>query len=193
MLDTPAAASHSMLQLLILCRAKDRAAQMASAWRLVQVQQVYSVAMTLPLTLAVDNLAEARTQADLITTGSNASSGLSSALAAGLIAGESSAPRAFHHYISLTAMMQQHIHHMPQLSVGHWGGFSPLRMLHWFLAQADSMWAVSVRWVCYACNQQQQHSSTQHVMQHYVHHTAIYPYHVIAQPLYGQCIQAVHE
>ena len=68
------------------------------------MQQVYSVAMTIPLTLAADNLADAQTQADLITTGSNASFGLSSALAAGLIAGESKAPRAFHSNIQLTAI-----------------------------------------------------------------------------------------
>ena len=72
---------------MLLCRAKDSAAQMASAWRLVQVQQVYSVTMTVPLMLAADNLSDAQAQADLIDD--TASSGLSIALAAGLIAGES--------------------------------------------------------------------------------------------------------
>lgn len=103
-----------MLQLLVLCRAKDRAAQMASAWRLVQVQQVYSVAMTIPLTLAADNLADAQAQADLITTSNNASSGLSGALAAGLIAGGSTTPSAFHHLTQLAAPIQQYMHYMLQ-------------------------------------------------------------------------------
>ena len=114
--DMPAGARHSAFQLAVLCRAKDSADQMASAWRLVQVQQVYSVAMTLPLMLAADDLIDAQAQADLITTGNNASSGLSSALAAGLNAGEPSAPRAFHPYTQSTAAtVQQHIHHMTQL------------------------------------------------------------------------------
>lgn len=82
-----------MPQSVFWCRAKDSAAQMASAWRLVQVQQVYSVTMTIPLMLAADNLTDAQAQGDLIDD--TASSGLSTALAAGLIAGESSSPHTF--------------------------------------------------------------------------------------------------
>ena len=50
----------------------------------MQVQQVYSVIITLPLTLAAANLTDAEAQAQQITVGS---SELASALAAGLIAG----------------------------------------------------------------------------------------------------------
>ena len=126
--------------LLLLCRAKDRAAQMATAWRLVQVQQVYSVAMILPLTLAVDNLADAQTQADLITTGSNASSGLSSALAAGLVAGESAAQR-FHIPPLLTTYSNDTAAHPSHATAvcGPLGALFQVRMLHWFLAGADSI------------------------------------------------------
>ena len=53
------------------------------------MQQVYSVTITLPLTLAAENMTAAQAQAHQITTGSNATAGLSSALAAGLIAGHS--------------------------------------------------------------------------------------------------------
>ena len=69
------------------CRAKDSDSQLASAWRLVQVQQVYSVSLTVPLVLAANNLMAAQLQADQLTTGSNATAALASALAAGLIAG----------------------------------------------------------------------------------------------------------
>ena len=85
----------------VLCRAKDSAIQLASAWRLVQVQQVYSVTMTIPLTLAADNLADAQTQADQVITGSTRSSALSSALAAGLIAGWSTAVQTLYHCIQV--------------------------------------------------------------------------------------------
>ena len=51
------------------------------------MQQVYSVTITLPLTLAAANLTEAQTQAERITA---SSSGLATALAAGLIAGQTS-------------------------------------------------------------------------------------------------------
>jgi len=69
------------------CRAKDSYAQLASAWRLVQVQQQYAVALTLPLTLPAANLAAAQAQADTLTTGSNATELLATAVAAGLISG----------------------------------------------------------------------------------------------------------
>ena len=69
------------------CRAKDSSGQLATAWRLVQVQQVYSVTITLPLTLAAANMTAAQAQADQITT---ASTGLANALGAGLIAGQPS-------------------------------------------------------------------------------------------------------
>ena len=137
-----------MLQLLVLCRAKDRAAQMASAWRLVQVQQVYSVAMTIPLTLAADNLADAQAQADLITTSSNASSGLSGALAAGLIAGGSTIPSAFSSlHTSYSINTAAHGLHATGLTAfcRPLGGLYSLRMLHWSLTHADSTWAVSVQ------------------------------------------------
>ena len=55
----------------------------------MQVQQVYSVIITLPLTLAAANLTAAEAQAERITAGS---SGLATALAAGLIAGQPSCP-----------------------------------------------------------------------------------------------------
>ena len=51
----------------------------------MQVQQVYSVTITLPLTLAAANLTAAQSQAQRITAGSLE---LASALAAGLIAGQ---------------------------------------------------------------------------------------------------------
>ena len=73
------------LQVNATFRAKDSSAQLATAWRLVQVQQVYSVTITLPLTLAAANLTDAQAQAQQITT---SPSGLASALAAGLIAGQ---------------------------------------------------------------------------------------------------------
>ena len=56
----------------------------------MQVQQVYSVTITLPLTLAAANLTAAEAQAERITAGS---SGLATALAAGLIAGEPLCPK----------------------------------------------------------------------------------------------------
>lgn len=72
----------------VACRAKDSYAQLASAWRLVQVQQQYAVTLTLPLTLSAANLTDAQTQADVLTATSNATDALESALAAGLISGE---------------------------------------------------------------------------------------------------------
>ena len=50
----------------------------------MQVQQVYSVTITLPLTLAAANLTAAQAQAERITASSSA---LANALATGLIAG----------------------------------------------------------------------------------------------------------
>ena len=70
-----------------VCRAKDTYAQLASAWRLVQVQQQYAVAFTLHLTLPAANLADAQAQADSLTTSSNATDVLAAAVAAGLISG----------------------------------------------------------------------------------------------------------
>lgn len=52
------------------------------------MQQVYSVNMTLPLMVASDNISTALAQSDLITQGDLAISGLSDAVAAGLIAGQ---------------------------------------------------------------------------------------------------------
>ncbi len=72
----------------VVCRAKDSYAQLASAWRLVQVQQQYAVTLTLPLTLSAANLTDAQAQADVLTATSNATDALESALAAGLISGE---------------------------------------------------------------------------------------------------------
>ena len=72
-----------------LCRAKDSSAQLASAWRLVQVQQLYAVTLTLPLSLSASDSADAQTQADALMTGSNATAALATGLSAGLIAGES--------------------------------------------------------------------------------------------------------
>ena len=77
------------LQVTVAFRAKDSSAQLATAWRLVQVQQVYSVTLSVPLTLAAANLTDAQAQAQQITT---SPSGLASALAAGLIAGQAIAP-----------------------------------------------------------------------------------------------------
>ncbi|DBA80580.1 TPA: hypothetical protein ACH3X1_007841 [Trebouxia sp. C0004] len=77
---------------LYLYRAKDSYAQLASAWRLVQVQQQYAVTLTLPLTLSAANLTDAQAQADVLTATSNATDALESALAAGLISEYTSAP-----------------------------------------------------------------------------------------------------
>ena len=71
-----------------MCRAKDSSAQLASAWRLVQVQQHYSVILTLPLSMPASDSADAQTQADALMTGSNATGALAVALSAALIAGE---------------------------------------------------------------------------------------------------------
>ena len=71
-----------------LCRAKDSYSQLASAWRLVQVQQQYAVSFTLPLTLSASDLADAQAQADSLTTTNNATDALATAVAAGLISGE---------------------------------------------------------------------------------------------------------
>ena len=68
-------------------RAKDSYAQIASAWRMVQVQQQYAVNLTLPLTLPAAGLAAAQAQAAAIATGTNTSALLATALAAGLISG----------------------------------------------------------------------------------------------------------
>ena len=72
----------------VVCRAKDSRAQLATAWRLVQVQQIYSVIITLPLTLAAANMTAAQAQADRVTTSNSSASALADALAAGLIAGQ---------------------------------------------------------------------------------------------------------
>ena len=77
-----------MTPVSVVCRAKDSYAQLASAWRLVQVQQQYAVNLTLPLTLSAANLTDAQAQADVLTATSNATDALESALAAGLISGE---------------------------------------------------------------------------------------------------------
>ena len=71
-----------------ICRAKDYGSQLASAWRLVQVQQHYTVSLTLPLRLTAASTAEAQTQADVLMTGSNATGTLAAALSAGLTSGE---------------------------------------------------------------------------------------------------------
>jgi len=70
-----------------VCRAKDSYASLASAWRLVQVQQQYAVTLSLPLTLPAADLAAAQAQASTLTTGSNATNLIASAVAAGLISG----------------------------------------------------------------------------------------------------------
>lgn len=70
-----------------VCRAKDSEAQLATAWRLVQVQQVYSVTLSVPILVASQNLTTAIAQSDLFTSGDAAASSLTGALAAGLIAG----------------------------------------------------------------------------------------------------------
>lgn len=85
--------THSLLRGVLqarvhMCRAKDSSAQLASAWRLVQVQQQYAVTLTLPLSLPASDSADAQTQADALMTGSNATGALATALSAGLIAGE---------------------------------------------------------------------------------------------------------
>ena len=72
-----------------ICRAKDYGAQLASAWRLVQIQQHYTVSLTLPLGLTATSTAEAQIQADVLMTGSNATGALAAALSAGLTSGES--------------------------------------------------------------------------------------------------------
>ena len=77
-----------MTLVCVVCRAKDSYAQLASAWRLVQVQQQYAVTLILPLTLSAANLTDAQAQADVLTATSNATDALESALAAGLISGE---------------------------------------------------------------------------------------------------------
>ncbi len=70
-----------------VCRAKDSYAQLASAWRLVQVQQQYAVTLNLPLTLPAASLTAAQAQADALTTASNATDALAAAVSAGLISG----------------------------------------------------------------------------------------------------------
>ncbi len=70
------------------CRAKDSYAQLASAWRLVQVQQQYAVTFTLPLTLSAANVTAAQAQTDILTTSSNTTEALAAAVAAGLISGD---------------------------------------------------------------------------------------------------------
>ena len=67
------------------CRAKDSYAQLASAWRLVQVQQQYDVTFTLPLVLAAYSTTDAEAQADLLIANSTT---LTTAVTAGLISGE---------------------------------------------------------------------------------------------------------
>ena len=73
---------------LVLCRAKDSYAQLASNWRLVQVQQQYAVTFTLPLTLPAATLADAQAQADALTASSNATAAIAGAVSAGLISGQ---------------------------------------------------------------------------------------------------------
>ena len=77
----------SLIVLHAPCRAKDSYSQLASAWRLVQVQQQYAVTFTLPLTLSAANLTDAQSQADVLLTSSNATEALATAVAAGLISG----------------------------------------------------------------------------------------------------------
>ncbi|KAL0020782.1 hypothetical protein WJX79_001465 [Trebouxia sp. C0005] len=77
---------------LYLYRAKDSYASLASAWRLVQVQQQYAVSLSLPLTLQAADLAAAQAQASTLTTGSNATNLIASAVAVGLISEFASAP-----------------------------------------------------------------------------------------------------
>ncbi|KAL0024068.1 hypothetical protein WJX79_002467 [Trebouxia sp. C0005] len=72
---------------LYLYRAKDSYSQLASNWRLVQVQQQYAVTFTLPLTLPAATLAAAQAQADILTATSNATV-LAGAVSAGLISGD---------------------------------------------------------------------------------------------------------
>ena len=72
-----------------MCRAKDSFAQLASAWRLVQVQQRYSISLDLPLALAAANLTAAQNQAEALTTGPEATQALADALSAALISGTS--------------------------------------------------------------------------------------------------------
>ena len=78
------------------CRAKDSYAQSASAWRLVQVQQQYSVTLTVPLSLTANSLAEAEPQADALVSGSNATKALAASLASGLISGVSNRDACAH-------------------------------------------------------------------------------------------------
>lgn len=66
------------------CRAKDGDSQLASNWRLVQVQQQYAVTFTLPLTLPAASLAAAQTQADTLVANNTA---LADAVTVGLISG----------------------------------------------------------------------------------------------------------
>ena len=73
---------------LVLRRAKDSYAQLASSWRLVQVQQQYAVTFTLPLTLPAATLADAQAQADALTASSNATAAIAGAVSAGLISGQ---------------------------------------------------------------------------------------------------------
>ena len=83
--------NNSMLlprRYLVLCRAKDSYAQLASNWRLVQVQQQYAVTFTLPLTLPAATLAAAQAQADILTATSNATAALADAVSAGIISGQ---------------------------------------------------------------------------------------------------------
>ncbi len=53
----------------------------------MQVQQQYAVTLSLPLTLQAADLAAAQAQASTLTTGSNATNLIASAVAAGVISG----------------------------------------------------------------------------------------------------------
>ena len=75
--------------LLCTCRAKDSQAASASARRLVQVQQHYSVTISLPLSLPVSDGDDADTKATALTQGTSA---LEAALTAGLRSGGQSPP-----------------------------------------------------------------------------------------------------
>lgn len=80
---------HHCFALLCTCRAKDSQAASASAWRLVQLQQHYSVTISLPLSLPVSDDDDADTKATALTQGTTA---LEAALSAGLISSGQSPP-----------------------------------------------------------------------------------------------------
>ena len=73
--------------LMCNCRAKDSRARVASAWRLVQVQQQYAISLTVPLSLLVTSSEDADAKAAALTAGTNATDALAVAFTAGLISG----------------------------------------------------------------------------------------------------------